>query len=110
MSRVTVVDVLDAGACIDGVLQFIAANGMRIECDSGEFDEPYIQQAKLNGYGDGYGDGYGNGYGNGNGNGDGDGNGNGDGNGDGYGYGYGYGYGDGYGYGSVRSNKRRRPN
>jgi len=27
--------------------------------------------------------------------------------GDGYGYGYGYGYGDGYG--TVRSNKRRRP-
>ena len=60
MSRVTVVDVLDAGACIDGVLQFIAANGMRIECDSGEFDEPYIQAAKLNGDGDGYGNGYGN--------------------------------------------------
>ena len=73
MSRVTVVDVLDAGACIDGVLQFIAANGMRIECDSGEFDEPYIQAAKLNGDGDGYGDGYGYGYGDG----------------DGFGYGYG---------------------
>ena len=83
MSRVTVVDVLDAGACIDGVLQFIAANGMRIECDSGEFDEPYIQAAKLNGDGDGYGDGYGYGYD--------------DGDGYGYGdvYGYGYGYGDG---------------
>ena len=99
MSRVTVIDVLDAGACIDGVLQFIAANGMRIECDSGEFDEPYIQQAANgDGDGDGYGYGYGYGYGNGNGNGDGYGygNGNGDGYGDGYGYGYGYGYGNGY--------------
>ncbi len=91
MSRVTVIDVLETGACIDGVLKFVADHAGRIECDSAEFPhEAHIQEAAgIDGYGDGDGDGYG----------DGDG----DGYGDGYGYGYGNGNGDGdgdgYGYG-----------
>ena len=69
MSRVTVIDVLETGACIDGVLKFVDHAG-RIECDSAEFPhEAHIQEAAgIDGYGKGYGDG------------------------DGYGYGYGYGW------------------
>ena len=37
MSRVTVIDVLETGACIDGVLKFVADHAGRIECDSAEF-------------------------------------------------------------------------
>ena len=83
MSRVTVIDVLETGACIDGVFKFVADHAGRIECDSAEFPhEAHIQEAAGidgNGYGDGDGYGYGNGYG--------------------YGYGYGDGDGNGDGYG-----------
>ena len=70
---VTVCDVLDAGACIDGVIEFVKRHAV-IKVVPAEWpSEAWIQKAA--GDGDGYGDG------------------------DGSGYGYGYGYGDGYGYG-----------
>ena len=61
-ARVTVSDVLDIGACIDGVKDFIERNGMRITCDPADFpSEDWIQKAANNGYGYGYGDGDGDG-------------------------------------------------
>ena len=69
VSRVTVIDVLDAGACIGGVLAWIKSNGMLIECSSTDFPhERHIQQAASmdsDGFGDGDGNGYGYGYGDG---------------------------------------------
>ena len=89
---VTVVDVLDAGACIDGVKAFILKNGRVISCNPSDYaGEPYITAAAQ---GDGNGDGYG--YGDGSGLGGGNGDGFGDGNGDGNGNGNGYGDGDGF--------------
>ena len=86
---VTVCDVLDIGACLGGVKEFIKAHGGMIATPADLFpNSTHIQRAANgNGYGDGYGDGDGYGYGYG------------DGDGDGYGYGYGYGDGDGDGYG-----------
>ena len=109
--RVTVCDVLDNGACIDGVLQWVDEHKVIADIPS-RYPEPEIVRAACadgngngygdgNGSGDGYGDGSGYGYGDGSGYGSGDGSGYGSGYGDGYGYGYGsgsgYGYGDGDG-------------
>ena len=91
---VTVVDVLDTGACIDGVKEFVSKVGAIVGKASDYLCEAWIQSA-ANSSGYGYGDGYGDGYGYG----DGDGYGYGSGYGDGYGDGDGYGYGDGDGYG-----------
>jgi len=75
---VTVVDVLDIGACIDGVKAFVLRHGRAIVGKASDFlDSEWIQRAAINGYGYGYGYGDGDGYG------------------DGYGYGYGDGDGDG---------------
>lgn len=75
-SIVTVVDVMDSGARIDGVLDVVSANKGIISDDPSKHpDTLYIQLSAGDGYG--YGDRYG--YGNG----------------DGYGYGDGDGYGDG---------------
>jgi hypothetical protein len=96
---VTVADVLDAGACIEGVLAFIDRRKNRpIAADSSQVRDRdgYIARASRR---DGSGSGSGYGYGDGDGYGYGDGYGSGYGYGDGYGYGYGYGYGSGYGYG-----------
>lgn len=101
--RVTVVDVLEAGACFEGVCEWLLENERRIAGDTQQhLSVEYVGlAAAADGYGDGcYGYGYGDGcYGYGNGNGDGDGCGDGC-------YGYGnysghgcYGYGDGEGNG-----------
>ena len=75
---VTVVDVLDVGACIDGVKQFVERAGVIAGNAADYLREKWIQIAATgNGYG--YGDGDGNGYGYGYGDGDGNGNGYGDG-------------------------------
>ena len=80
---VTVVDVLDAGACIDGVKRFLLDAGGRIAGATDQLMKAFDEEGRgwvakaSNADGDGYGDGYG--YGDG----------------DGYGDGYGYGYGDG---------------
>ena len=93
LDRVTVIDVLDTGACFDGVRDWINRNGGLIAGDPSKFtDVEWIQKAANrngsgNGYGNGYGDGNGYGYGSGYGSGN------------GYGDGYGYGNGDGYGWG-----------
>jgi len=75
---VTVVDVLETGACPDGVSAWIERNGRIIAGPTEQYarkSEYIAKAANADGYGYGYGYGYGNGYGNG------------DGNGDGYGYG-----------------------
>ena len=83
MDRITVIDVLESGACYIGVRDYIAVT----RAIAGEpVDRPGTESrlsrvAKLDGYGDGDGYGYGSGYG--------------DGSGDGYGYGDGDGSGDG---------------
>ena len=82
--RVTVIDVLDTGACFDGVVEWIAAHGGLIAGPTADHvGNEYIARA-ANATGDATGDGYGYGYGYGYGDGD------------GYGYGNGYGDGDGY--------------
>jgi len=73
---VTVVDVLEAGACIDGVYEYIASNGGDISAHTDKHAENGWILSASNGNGDG----------------DGDGNGYGDGNGDGNGYGDGFSY------------------
>lgn len=83
---VTVVDVLDAGACISGVLGFVEKHNGVIVAETAKFSKKSEWIAKATNA---------DGYGNGNGYGDGNGDGNGYGDGDGDGYGYGYGYGDG---------------
>ena len=88
---VTVVDVLGAGACWEGVRDHLK--------DRPEIAGPTAQHAGnehilLGAHADGYGDGSGSGDGYGDGYGDGSGYGS------GYGYGDGSGSGDGYGYGS----------
>jgi hypothetical protein len=93
--RITVVDVLDSGACMEGVQDWLIRNRRQIAGPTEDHvGNEYIAAASHsngdgNGDGDGDGDGYGNGYGYGYGDGDGDG--------DGYGYGDGYGDGDGNG-------------
>ena len=105
---VTVIDVLESGACFVGVRDYIeltrTISGPPTDTDGTE--GRLSQVALANGSGDGYGSGSGDGYGSGSG----DGYGSGSGSGYGYGYGSGYGsgsgdgdgsgYGDGYGYGS----------
>ena len=84
---VTVVDVLDTGACLDGVVDWVARHHGRIAGNPVAHQNTWIAKAaRLSGSGSGYGYGYGSGYGSGSGSGD--------------GYGSGYGYGDGSGYGS----------
>ena len=59
---VTVIDVLDVGACIEGVKRFVLKHGRAIVGKAADFlDVSWIQEAALNG------NDYGNGYGNGNG-------------------------------------------
>jgi hypothetical protein len=84
--HVTVSDVLDSGACLDGVKEWVAKHRGRIAGPAGRYPKQGEIQKATHGDGSGYGYGYGYGYG------DGDGYGSGDGS----GYGYGYGYGDGY--------------
>ena len=77
---VTVVDVLDTDACLDGVVRWVAKNQGRIAGNPVSRKNAWIAQAaRLSGSGTGSGDGYG--YGDGSGSGD--------------GYGSGYGDGDG---------------
>ena len=91
---VTVVDVLDTGACLDGVVDWVARHHGRIAGNPVLHTNTRIAKAaRLSGSGSGYGYGSGDGYGYGSGYGYGDGSGSGD------GYGYGYGDGDGSGYG-----------
>jgi len=62
---VTVVDVLEVGACIDGVKNFVVSHGGLIAGLASDFpDEPYVQNAAnalagAVGDGDGDGGGYG---------------------------------------------------
>ena len=96
-TALTVIDVLDSGACLDGVCKWVEAHGGRIAGRT----KSYWKQRELSKAANGDGSGYGSGYG------DGSGDGSGSGYGSGYGYGYGYGYGDGdgdgygYGYGDI---------
>ena len=77
---VTVVDVLDTGACLDGVVDWVAKNQGRIAGNPVLHTNTWIAKAaRLSGSGTGSGDGYG--YG------------------DGSGDGYGSGSGSGSGYG-----------
>lgn len=73
--RVTVIDVLEEGACWEGVRRWVEREGRIAGPVAAEADEHILRAARLDGYGSGYGDG------------------------DGSGDGYGYGSGDGYGYG-----------
>jgi len=87
--RVTIQDVVDAGACTDGVLRFVAEHGV-IAMPASQLADLVAHNliyTPLDGFGDAGndGDGYGNGYGYGSGN--------------GYGEGYGDCYGDGNGRG-----------
>jgi len=81
---VTVFDVLEAGACHEGVVKFLRKRP-EISRASNSKNEHIFKAGNCDGYGYGDGDGYGDGYGYGYGNGDGD----------GYWDGYGYGNGDG---------------
>ena len=55
---VTVVDVLDTGACYDGVVSWIENNGLVIAGPTERQTNEYILKAANGyGYGDGYGDG-----------------------------------------------------
>ena len=80
---VTVIDVLETKACIQGVLVYLLKHPL-ISGEVNKESNPHILKASN-------GDGYGDGYGNGNGYGDGNGNGYGDGSGSGNDYGSGYG-------------------
>jgi len=88
LERITAVDLLDAGACVDGVKESVEKNSALAmnTSDAVQISEWASKAAHADGYGDGYGHGYGNGYGYGYGYGDGHGHGDGD--------GYGHGYGD----------------
>jgi hypothetical protein len=105
-THITVDDVVAAGACVEGVYEFIADNQLAetlypvkdllaiADCEAAEYIVKAAQPEILNqdnygyGYNYNYGDGYGDGYGHGDGYG-----------GDNYGYDYGHGQGDGYGDG-----------
>jgi hypothetical protein len=79
---ITVVDLLESGACVEGVKEAVEEHGVIAAETREHASNPYVSKAAdADGDGDGYGSGYG--YGDG----------------DGYGYGYGSGYGDGYGSG-----------
>ena len=89
-------DVVEAGACLDGVLAACKKTGVwygqtpEMLKKFGNSNAHYIERAAgMSGNGDGNGNGYGDGDGDGNGNGNGYGNGNGNGNGYGNGYGNG---------------------
>ena len=99
LERVTVCDVLDSGACLSGVLDYVQSHGNEIVGVADGSNQYIAAACFIDGYGYGYGDGYGdgNGYGNGYGDGYGDGNGYGDGDGDGSGSGSGSGNGNGNG-------------
>ena len=92
---VTVIDVLEDGACISGVVDVIKRTRVIAgpPVDTRSTEGRLMKAARNNGNGDG------DGYGYGDGDGDGYGDGYGYGSGDGDGYGDGYGSGDGYGYG-----------
>ena len=80
---VTVVDLLDCGACYDGVCKEVVRQHGAIIAETQKLIKHaewthIATAANADGYGDSYGSGYGSGYGDG----------------DGYGDGYGYGYGD----------------
>ena len=82
---VTVVDILESGACREGVNKWLLENGRMISGSPIQVSDPdgWIKKAaNADGNGDGDGYGCGNGYG------------------EGYGNGYGYGYGNGYGNGN----------
>ena len=64
---VTVVDFLDAGACIDGVKEYVMNNGMLIACSISELKSKAKEFVYGNGYGNGNGNGNGYGYGDGDG-------------------------------------------
>ena len=76
---ITVADLLDSGACYDGILKAIQGRGAISASTEAVVSNPYAAKA-ANASGSGYG------YGSGSGDGDGDG--------DGYGDGYGYGSGE----------------
>jgi len=108
--RVTAADLLDAGACAEGVGKAVLRRRASVAETQSHLEEDWVRKAARAdgygdgdghgyGYGDGYGDGHGYGYGYGYGDGDGCGDGYGYGDGDGCGYGYGDGDGCGYGYG-----------
>ena len=80
LERITAVDLLDAGACVDGVKEAVEKNSALAmnTSDAVQISEWALKAAHADGYGYGYG--YGDGYG--------------DGDGDGDGYGSGYGSGD----------------
>jgi hypothetical protein len=89
-ARVTAFELLESGACCDGVARAALKHGLSQPTEAAlalaGAHRDYVEAATYSdGYGDGYGDGSGYGYGDG----------------DGYGYGYGDGYGDGYGYGEL---------
>lgn len=106
---ISVVDLLEAGACYGGVLEAVIKRGGVITADTqalladpsltGIQMDWVIRAARSDAFG--YGFGYGNGNGSGHGYGYGAGYGFGNGNGDGCGYGRGYRTGDGYGDGSA---------
>ena len=66
--RVTVVDVLETGACFEGVIDWVLKNRRIIAGDSSQYQDEHIDKtARKDGYGYGYGYGYGSGSGSGNG-------------------------------------------
>ena len=76
LDRVTVMDVLEEGACPTGVLRWIDAQPGRPiagEAEAYRSNEWVARAARADGYGDGYGSGSGDGYGSGYGSGSGDG-------------------------------------
>ena len=101
--RVTAADLLDAGACAEGVGKAVLRHRASAVETQDHLEEDWVRKAsRFDGYGYGSGSGYGYGDGDGYGSGDGSGYGYGYGDGDGYGSGdgSGYGYGSGYGDGS----------
>ncbi len=105
LTHLTADDVIRAGACAKGVLDWMRDNApdatavpvnVALLSSANRDQRKWILRAAFaDGDGDGHGYGQGDDYGNGYGEGDGDG----DGYGDGYGYGDGQGHGDGDGYG-----------
>lgn len=65
-SRVTVIDVLESGACIEGVKKWIVANRGVIAGETAkQSNENILSAANADGNGNGYGYGNGDGYGDG---------------------------------------------
>jgi hypothetical protein len=92
----TVVDVLETGACYEGVRDYAY---LRKRISGATEKHLKVERVSSAAHADGYGSGYGYGYGYGDGDGDGGDGGDGSGSGSGYGGGYGDEYADGYGYG-----------